>query len=114
MGVALLDEEKIFSINELHKYITSASLTSPEDNKKLSNLTSNIPNSMESFMEQIKVFANLLYALLTSSFPLFLKLKTIILSLMEYKPLARAPIKKQQTAAITWIITLKMKHLFHG
>ena len=69
---------------------------------------------MECFMEQIKVFANLLYALFTASCPLFLELKTIIRSLMEYKPAARAPIKKQQTAAITWIITLQMKHLFRG
>ena len=83
MVVALLDEDEILSINELHDYITSASLTLPEDIKKLSKLTSNLPKSMESLMEQLKMFANLLYALFTSYLPLFLKLKTMICSLIE-------------------------------
>ena len=114
MGVDLLDENKILSMNELHKYITSASLTSPEDIKKLSKLTSKLPNSMLSFMEQLKVFANLLYALLTAYLPLFLEPKTIIRSLMEYKIAVQALIKKQQRAAIAWIITLQKNHFFHG
>ena len=104
--VALLDEDKILSINELHECITRAYLTSPEDIKKLLKLTSKLPNSMKSFMEQLKVFANLLYALFTASCPLFLELKTIIRSLMDYKPAAQALTKGQQRAAIAWIITL--------
>ena len=82
LGVALLDEEKILSINELHNYVTSAYLTSPEDIKNMSKLTSNLPNSMESFMEQPKVFVNLLYALSAASLILFLELNIIIRSLM--------------------------------
>ena len=74
--------------------------TSPEDIRNLLKLTSNLPNSMESFMEHLKVFANLLYALFTSSFSLFLELKKIIRVLMEYKPAARALIKSQRRAAI--------------
>ena len=67
--VALLYEDKISPINEIHKYITGASLKSPKDIKKLTNLTSKLPNSMESIVEQLKVFANLIYALFTSSCP---------------------------------------------
>ena len=67
--VELLDEDEISSINELHEYIAGASLTSPEDIKKLSKQTSNIPNSTESFIEQLKVFANLIYALFSASPP---------------------------------------------
>ena len=112
LGVALLDEDKILSINELHKYITSASLMLPEDIKNLTKLTSKLLNFTESFMKQLKVFENLLYTLFTVSCPLFLKLKTIICSLMEYKPAAQELIKQQQREAITWIITLQTKHLF--
>ena len=65
-------------------------------------------------MDQLKVFANLLYAIFTASFPLFLKLKTIIRSPMDCKPAARALIKRQQRAVIAWIITLQMKHFFRG
>ena len=69
---------------------------------------------MESFMEQLKVLANLLYAIFTEYFPLFLELNTIICSLMEYKPAPRALVKRQQRAAIAWIISLKKKHFFRG
>ena len=86
----------------------------PEDINNLLNLTSKLPNSMESFMEQLKVFGDLLYAILTASCPLFLELNTITRSLMEYKPAARALIKRQQRAAIARIITLQTKHLFRG
>ena len=65
-------------------------------------------------MDQLKVFANLLYALFTASCPPFLELKMIIRSLMEYKPAARALIKMKQRTPITWIITLQTKHLFRG
>ena len=88
MGVALLDEDEILFINELHKYILGAPLTSPEEIMKLSKITSKLPNTMEVFTEQVKVFAKLLYALFSSYSPLFLKPKAIIRSLMEYKPAA--------------------------
>ena len=69
---------------------------------------------MKSFVEQLKVFAKLLYALSSASFPLFLELNTIIRSLMEYKPAERALIKRQQRAAIAWIITLQTRNFFRG
>ena len=71
-GVALLDEDEILSINKLHEYISDASLTSLEYINKLSNITSNLPNTMEHFMEQLNVFAKSIYALFTAYFPLFL------------------------------------------
>ena len=67
---------------------------------------------MEIFMEQLRVFANSLYAIFAVSCPLFLELKTITRSLMEYKPAAQALIKIQQRAAIAWIIALQKKHFF--
>ena len=69
---------------------------------------------MESFMEHLKVFSNLLYVLLAASCPLFLELNMIIRSLMEYKPVARALIKIHQREAIAWIITLQAKNFFRG
>ena len=64
-------------------------------------------------MKNLKVFANLLYALFTAFWPLLLKLNTIICSLTDYKPVVRSIIKKKQRAAIEFIITLKTKHFFH-
>ena len=69
---------------------------------------------MERFMEQLKVFENLLYALLTASCPPFLELKAIIRSLIYYIPAARAPIKRKQRASIAWIITHQTTNFFRG
>ena len=46
--------------------------------------------------------------------PLFLQLKEIIKSLMEYKPSARLLISSKQRASMAWIITLQTKHFFRG
>ena len=94
LRVALLDEDEILSINKPHKYISGASLTSPEGINKTSILTSNIPNTMKRFTDKLKVFTNLLYALFTTSCPLLLKIKEIIRLLKEYKPAAQVLIKK--------------------
>ena len=40
------------------------------------------------------------------------KTRKIILSLMEFKPAARALIKRQQRAAIAWIVTIQNYQLF--
>ena len=65
-------------------------------------------------MGQFKVFANLIYAFFAASCPLFLKLKAIIHSLMEYNPAAQVLIKRQQRAAIACTITLQTKHFSLG
>ena len=72
LGVALLYEYEIFSINELHKYIDGASLTSTEDIKRLIKLTLDLPNPTENFIEHLKVFKILIYVVFTASFPIFL------------------------------------------
>ena len=69
---------------------------------------------MERFMEQLKVFENLLYALLTASCPPFLELKAIIHSLIYYRPAAQAFIKRIQRASIEWIINHQNTHFFRG
>ena len=46
LGLALMSEDEILSIKELHKYISGASLTLPEGIKKLSKMTSKLPNTM--------------------------------------------------------------------
>ena len=51
LGVALLDEDKIFSINELHDYIKGAYIKFPEYINNMTKLTPKLPNSMENFME---------------------------------------------------------------
>ena len=108
------NEDKIQSMNELYKYFAGATFTSPEDMRKLATLPTKLPETTEYFLEQVKIFANVLYALFSTTCPLFLQLKEIIKSLMEYKPSAQGLISSKQRASIAWIVTLLTKHFFRG
>ena len=107
-------EDEIQSMNELHEYFAGATFTSPEDMKKLAALPTKLPETTERFLEQVKIFANLLYALFSTTCPLFLQMKEIVKSLMEYKPSTRELISNKQRASIAWILTLQTKHFFRG
>ena len=82
--------------------------------KQLTKFTAKLPDTTETFLEQVKVFANILSALFTNACPLFIHIKEIIKTLMEYKPTAHDLISKKQRASIAWIVTLQTKHFFRG
>ena len=85
ISVGLYNEEKIQAINELHEFFDGATFTSPKDMKQLTKYTAKLPDTTERFLEQVKVFANVLSALFTNACPLFIHIKEIIEALMEYK-----------------------------
>ena len=114
ISIGLYDEDKIQTINELHEYFDGATFTSPDDMKKLTKITAKLPDTTEKFIEQVKIFANVLAALFTNACPLFIHIKEIVKALMEYKPAARDLIGQKQRASIAWIITLQTKHFFRG
>ena len=82
--------------------------------KQLTKFTAKLPDTTKRFLEQVKVFANVLSALFTKACPLFIHIKEIIKPLMEYKPMAHDLISKKQGASIAWILTLQTKHFFRG
>ena len=96
ISVGHRSEDEIQSMNELHKYFAGTTFTSPDDMKKLATLPTKLPETMKCFLEQVKIFANVLHALFSTTCPLFLQLKEIIKSLMEYKPSARGLISSKQ------------------
>ena len=114
ISVGLYDEEKIQAINELHEFFDRATFTSLDDMKQLTKFTAKLPETTERFLEQVKVFANVLSALFTNACPLFIHIKEIIKAIMEYKQTARDLISKKQRASIAWIMTLQTKHFFRG
>lgn len=114
ISVGLMNEDEIQSMNKLHEYFAGATFTSLEDMRKLALLPAKLPEMTDSFLEQVKIFANVLYALFSTTCPLFIQLKEIVKSLMEYKPSARLLISKKQRASMAWIMTLQTKHFFRG
>ena len=112
ISIGLYDKDKIQAINELHKYFNRATFTSLDDMKRLTKITAKLPETTEKFIEQVKVFTNVLSALFTNACPLFIHIKEIVKALMEYKLSAWGLIGQKQRASMAWIITLQTKHFF--
>ena len=96
LGVGLFDEDQIANMNKLYKYVHGATSTSPDDICKLATLTAKLPDTMEHIIEQLKIFANILYPFFTATCPLFMHLKEIIKALISYKPSARVLMNKNR------------------
>ena len=95
LGVGLFDKDQIANMNELYKYVHRATSTSPDDICKLATLTAKLPDTTERFIEQLKIFANILNALFTATCPLFVHLEEIIKAFISYKPSARVLMNKK-------------------
>jgi len=81
----------------------------PADISKLAKMSASVPEMAADFIQNLKVFGNLLYALFTSTSPLFKQLKELIIALDKYNP------KALKQISILWIITQQTRHfLFRG
>ena len=70
LSVGLMNEDEIQSMNELHEYFAGATFTSPEDMRKLALIPTKLPKTTDRFLEQVKIFANVLYALFSNNLPI--------------------------------------------
>ena len=62
----------------------------------------------------IKIFVNLLFALFSSSCPLYEKFYVIIKALQEYSPDARAELQKKTKTSILCILLLQVRRFSQG
>ena len=109
-----MEKDDAAVINELYEYIQEASITTIADIKNLAKAKAKMPESLETFMDALCVFANALYALFTAGCPLFLQMKDIVRSLKKYTQRARAQMSKKTRASIMWIVTLQTRHFLRG
>ena len=84
----------------------------PVDISKLANMSALVPETSANFIQNLKVFGNLLYALFTCKLPLFKQLKELIKALDTYNPKALKQMTKKTCGSILWIITLQTHHFF--
>jgi len=73
-----------------------------------------IPADEYEFLNLLKMFANLLFALFRSVCPLYLKVKQMIKALNAYKKNAFKAISYDTQAAILWILLLLTWHFVPG
>ena len=86
----------------------------PADISKLAKMTATVLETAADFILNLRVFANLLYALFTSTCPLFKQLKDLIKALATYNPKALKQMTKKTRGSILWIITLQTRRFFRG
>jgi len=108
------DLDEVAAINELFDQLTEATMVMPSDISKLGKMTATVPETAADFMMNLRVFANLLYALFTGTCPLFKQLKELIKALANYNPKALKQMTKKTRGSILWIITLQTRHFFRG
>ena len=108
------DLDDVATINELFDQLTQATMVMPADISKLAKMTATVPETAADFILNLRVFANLLYALFTSTCPLFKQLKDLIKALATYNPKALKQMTKKTRGSILWIITLQTRHFFRG
>lgn len=114
-AVGQLSDEEVSSINESMEALSNATQTTAKELKEASSkLTAKVPTDSHEFLELLKTFANLLFALFSSSCPLYVQIKEILRALHAYKRSAFKAIPLQTKAAILWIILLQTRHFSAG
>ena len=84
-------EEDVALMQQYHEYIINAYLVSTSEVKSIhTKLTPITPTDSEGFMMILKRFANLLFALFSSSFPLYKQVYDIIKGPRDYLKNARS------------------------
>jgi len=86
----------------------------PADISKLAKMSASVPVTAADFIQNLKVFNNLLYALFTCTSPLFKQLKELTKALDTYNPKTLQHMTKKTRGSILWIITLQTRHFFRG
>jgi len=82
------DLDNVATINELFDELAQATMVMPADISKLAKMSASVPETTADFIQNLKVFGSLLYALFTCMSPLFKQLKELIKALDIYNPKA--------------------------
>jgi len=82
------------------------------DISKLTKTSASVLATAADFIQNLKGFGNLLYALFTSTSPLFKQLKDLGKALDAYNPKALKQMTNKVKGSILWIINLQSRHFF--
>ena len=112
---ASLDEDEVARINTQAEMIDSATSVTVQDLAKVKKaLKASVPEEASDFLDMIKAFANLIFALFTANCPLFRAIKTIVDALKSFSKEARKALNTSSKASILWIILLQSRRFASG
>ena len=110
-----LSEDQVAAINDEADLLTHASLVSVKDLRHYrQKMKVCVPTTADEFLLLLKRYANLLFALFTSSCPLFKCIKEIISALQAYSREARKRMSMHTRGSILWIILLQSRQFGLG
>ena len=110
-----LTEYQVASINEDYEALNRASYFTLQDIKILKNImTPEIPDTADGFMLILKRYANLNFALLSETRPLFRALVKVIDSIKAFSRVACDVINFNTKVSIIWIILLQIRKFSMG
>jgi len=92
------------------RYVTT--ITSSELKAARKNLAAKFAEDANGLMQMIKRFANLLYALFSSQYPMYQHLYEIVKGLREHSSNARTQLGRKAKASMLWIILLHQARRF--
>ena len=112
---AALDDDEVARINSHDELIDNATSVTVSDLAKVKKqLKAAVPTTASDFVDMLKAYANLLFALFTSHCPLFRALRTVIDALKEFSKQARDALCTASKASILWIILLQSRRFSTG
>ncbi len=112
---AAIDEDEVAKINSHDELLDTATSVTVSDLAKLKkSMKASVPTTATEFLDMLKAYANLLFALFTSQCPLFRAIRTIIDALKEFSKQAREALCHSSKASILWIILLQSRRFSTG
>lgn len=108
------DEEVAMMTQQDRDLEIATSVTVEELRKSKSKIRAVVPDSAEDFLDMLKRFTNLLFALFGGRCPLYIQMYDIVEALLTYQPCARKKFTHQTKASILWIILLQSRHFAAG
>ncbi len=112
---AFLDDDEVAQINAQDEIIDLAKSVTVQDLTRLKkSLKAKVPNDGTEFFTMIKAYANLIFALFSSTCPLFIAIKTVIDALKQFSRPAREAFTTRTKAQILWILLLQSRNFASG
>ena len=112
---AAIDDDEVAKINSHDELLDKATSVTVTDLAKIKKtMKASVPTTAADFIDTLKAYANLLFALFTSQCPLFRAIRTVIDALKEFSKQAREALCNSSKASILWIILLQSRRFSTG
>ena len=109
-----MSEDEVATLNETMDALSNATTTTAQDYKEVTVIKPVVPDNYQEFVDLIKIFANLLFALFGGKCQHLIHIKALISYMNTFSRPAKAAMTQHTRASILWIITLQTRLFASG